>query len=119
MVSIRFARVGKPGKALFRLVAMNSKKSTKSPALEILGAYNPSSKDGEKITNLKKERLDHWIKVGAQLSDSTGRILKKENHLSQPVAAKIEARLARRKFTKKTLVAPNPSEQAAQQPSKT
>lgn len=78
MVTIRFLRVGKPHINRFRLVATDARKGPQSPPLEILGSYDPRAKDGEKIKNLKKERLEHWVKVGAQLSESVERLFKKE-----------------------------------------
>ena len=81
MVSVRFLRVGKPHISQYRLVAVDSSRGPKAPPLEILGSYDPRAKDGEKVKNLKKERLTHWIKVGAQLSDSVDRLLKKEKSL--------------------------------------
>ncbi|MBI4064672.1 MAG: 30S ribosomal protein S16 [Elusimicrobia bacterium] len=81
MVAIRFQRIGRNKISRFRLIAIDSRRGPKTPALEILGAYNPGAKDGEKITNLKKERLTDWVKQGAQVSDSAKRILTKEKQL--------------------------------------
>ncbi|GEM_PF-5288814 len=82
MVAIRFLRVGKPHISQFRLVAIDSSRGPKSPPLEILGSYNPRAEDGEKLKNIKKERLEYWIKNGGQPSDSVGRLLKKEKVLA-------------------------------------
>ena len=78
MVAIRFQRIGKPKVAKFRLVAVESRRGPKTPPLEVLAAYDPKAKDGEKITNMKKERFDTWVKTGAQLSPAAQRLLKKE-----------------------------------------
>ncbi|MBI2070518.1 MAG: 30S ribosomal protein S16 [Elusimicrobia bacterium] len=82
MVAIRFQRIGKPKAAHFRLVAVESTRGTNTPPLEVLGSYNPKAKDGEKVKNFKKERLDTWIKNGAQLSPAAGRLLRKEKILN-------------------------------------
>lgn len=81
MVSIRFHKVGKPHAIKFRLVAVDSHSGPKAPPLQVLGFYDPKAQDGEKIKNVKKDRLDHFLKVGAQLSDSVQRLLKKEKIL--------------------------------------
>ncbi len=39
-----------------------------------LGFYNPHTK--ELIVN--KEKLEHWVKVGAQMSDTASKLLKKD-----------------------------------------
>jgi small subunit ribosomal protein S16 len=80
---VRFQRIGRPGVARFRLVAQEKRISSKSPALEVLGAYNPAAEDGKKIANLKKERLDHWLRMGAQLSPAADKLLRKEKHLPE------------------------------------
>lgn len=81
MVAVRFLRTGKPHVARYRLVAVDSAKSNRAPALEILAAYNPHAKDGEKVTNFKKDRVDYWVKCGAQISEAAKRLLKKEKLL--------------------------------------
>ena len=82
MVAIRFFRVGKPHVHHFRLVAIDSRKGPRTPPLEVLAAYNPKAKDGEKIKNFKQERVDHWIKCGAQISEGARRLLKKEKAIA-------------------------------------
>lgn len=82
MIAIRFQRIGKTKAARYRLVAIDSRKGPKTPSLEILGAYNPHAKDGEKLANIKKDRLEQWIKCGAQVSESAKRLLSKEKVLS-------------------------------------
>ncbi len=66
MLTIRFTRKGKKNQPFFRMVVCDKKNSAKAgKSLEILGNYNPITK--EKV--VKKERLEHWLKVGAQPSD--------------------------------------------------
>ncbi|MDP2951674.1 MAG: 30S ribosomal protein S16 [bacterium] len=66
MLTIRFTRKGKKNQPFFRMVVCDKKNSAKAgKSLEILGSYNPITK--EKV--VKKERVEHWLKVGAQPSD--------------------------------------------------
>lgn len=67
-VHIRFQRVGKKKKPLYRLVAVDSRKRRDGKPLEILGNYNPCSDKGSGLV-FKKERLQYWISVGALTSD--------------------------------------------------
>lgn len=44
--------------------------------MEILGQYVPSTQP--KILTLNKERINHWLSVGARPSDTVAALLKKE-----------------------------------------
>ena len=66
MLTIRFTRKGKKNQPFFRMVVCDKKNSAKAgKSLEILGNYNPITKE----KGVKKERVEHWLKVGAQPSD--------------------------------------------------
>jgi len=50
----------------------------------VVGHYNPL---GEQPVTLKHERIEHWTKNGAQLSDTVKRLLEKHPAAAaQPVA---------------------------------
>lgn len=67
MLKIRLQRIGRKNDPSFRVVLTDSKNATKSGKfLEIVGSYNPKS--GETVFN--SERIQHWIKNGAQVSDT-------------------------------------------------
>lgn len=94
MLMIRLQRIGRKNEAQFRVVLTDSKNSTKSGKfLEILGSYNP--KGGEAI--FKKDRVDHWMKNGAQTSDTVHNFLVKQGIIS----AKTKNVLAKKAPTKK------------------
>lgn len=71
MLTIRFSRVGKKGQPTFRLVIMEKARDPWGRALEMLGWYNPRTKE----KSLKSERIRHWIGKGAQASDSVHNFL--------------------------------------------
>ncbi len=72
MLMIRLQRVGRKNQPSFRLVLTDSKNAAKSGKfIEILGSHNYRKED----TVLKGERINHWIKMGAQLSDSAHNLL--------------------------------------------
>jgi len=75
MLKIRLQRVGKKNEPHFRLVLTEKTSSPKSKALEILGHYDPKNKDKA----FKKERILHWVSMGAQMSDTAFNILHGEN----------------------------------------
>jgi small subunit ribosomal protein S16 len=72
MLTLRFQRVGKKHDTTFRVVAVDSRFSSKSGKVkEILGWWNPRPDKFE----LKKERIEYWLKNGAQVSDSCFNLL--------------------------------------------
>lgn len=78
MLTIRFTRIGKKNQPFFRLIVCDKQNSSKAgKAVEILGNFNPFTK--EKV--LKKERIEHWLKVGAKPSDRVHNFLVSEGIL--------------------------------------
>ena len=71
MLTIRLSRIGKTKKPMYRLVISEKARDTFGKALEILGSYNPFSKD----LNVKKERIEYWLSVGAQMSPTVNNLL--------------------------------------------
>lgn len=67
-VHIRLRRIGKnpKGRPHFRVAVFDERSGRDSKFIEELGFYNPVSKE----TKIKKERIDLWIKNGAQLSQT-------------------------------------------------
>jgi small subunit ribosomal protein S16 len=68
MVAIRLRRAGSKKRPFFRVVVTDSRAARDSSFVEILGHYNPRTKPA--IVQVDKERVEHWIKLGAQPSDS-------------------------------------------------
>jgi small subunit ribosomal protein S16 len=72
MLTLRFQRVGKTHDTTFRIVAVDSRFSSKSGKVkEVLGWWDPRQDKFE----LKKDRIDYWLKNGAQSSDSCFNLL--------------------------------------------
>ena len=74
MLMIRLARFGAKKKPTYRLVVIDKERARDSRAVEVVGTYNPISKP--KAVNLKHDRIAHWMKHGAQPSDTVARLLK-------------------------------------------
>lgn len=76
-VRIRLRRIGKnPTKRPhFRLSVFDETRGRDSRFIEELGFYSPVTGKSE----IKKERLEHWIKNGAQASETIKRIIKRTN----------------------------------------
>jgi small subunit ribosomal protein S16 len=74
MLTIRFNRVGKKNRAAFRIALQEKAKAPGRKHVEMLGSYDPHSK----VAVLKKERILHWISMGAETSESVHNLLVKE-----------------------------------------
>jgi small subunit ribosomal protein S16 len=73
MVVIRLRRAGSKKRPFFRIVVADSRAARDSSFVEILGHYNPRTKPA--IVKVDQERVDYWLKQGAQPSDSVRTLL--------------------------------------------
>lgn len=76
MVVLRFKRMGRIHSPFFRLCAMDQRSPRDGRAIEELGWYSPSGKEGKQL-ELKADRIRYWLSVGAQPSETVGALLKK------------------------------------------
>lgn len=72
MLRIRFARTGKKKQASYRVVVAEKSRAVQSKFVEILGWYNPHTKE----LQVDKEKLRVWLSKGASPSDSMAKIFK-------------------------------------------
>jgi small subunit ribosomal protein S16 len=68
MLVIRLRRAGSKKRPFFRVVVADSRAARDSSFVEVLGHYNPRTKP--ETLKLDRARLDHWLKAGAQPSDT-------------------------------------------------
>jgi small subunit ribosomal protein S16 len=71
MLTIRLARVGKKNKPFYRLVISQKRKDLYGDSLEILGSYNPYSKE----LKANGEKIRYWLSRGAQMSPTVNNLL--------------------------------------------
>lgn len=74
MLKIRLQRHGKKKAPIFRIVAIESSKKLQGRPVEVLGFYNPKTKD----LYYNTERVKHWKSVGAVFSETAESLLKRE-----------------------------------------
>jgi small subunit ribosomal protein S16 len=74
MLMIRLARFGAKKKPTYRVVVIDKESARDSRAVEVVGTYNPICKPKE--IKLKHDRIAHWMKNGAQPSDTVARLLR-------------------------------------------
>jgi len=72
MLTIRFQRIGRKNDPAFRIIVSEKARSPKAGnPLEILGSYDPITKDAI----IKEDRVKHWIAQGAELSGTVNNLL--------------------------------------------
>ncbi len=76
MVKLRLKRVGRRNRAFFRLCAFDAREERDGRSIEQLGTYDPMEKDESKKVVLKRERIEYWLSVGAQPTETVASILK-------------------------------------------
>jgi small subunit ribosomal protein S16 len=65
MLVIRLVRVGRRNLAHFRIVVSEKRSKLGGKVVDLLGSYNPHKKE---LTGVTKEKVEAWVKQGAQVS---------------------------------------------------
>ena len=81
MVKLRLAKQGRKKLPIYKIVAADSRARRDGRFIESLGQYRPSNDNGNKILDLKEERVMYWLKVGAQPTATVRSLLSKEGIL--------------------------------------
>jgi len=71
MLAIKLAQTGKTNKKMFRLIISEKGRDPYGDVLEILGSYNPHSKE----LAVKADRIKHWLSKGAQMTATVNNLL--------------------------------------------
>ena len=84
MVTIRMRRHGAKKSPFYRLVVIDSHSARDGRALEVVGHYDPKTQP--ETLRVDRERIDHWVGQGAQLSDTVRSLLAR-----QPIVDVVES----------------------------
>lgn len=71
MITVRLARFGSKNKPFYRVVVTDKKNKLQGKHVEMLGFYNPITKD----LNIDDKKVHEWVSIGAQLSASVKKLL--------------------------------------------
>lgn len=74
MVKIRLQRVGAKKAPFYHIVVADSRVSRDGKIIEQIGTYDPMTKPSTIVLN--KEKLEQWIKNGAQPTDTVKSLIK-------------------------------------------
>ena len=76
-VRIRLTRMGRKNRPYYRVGAYDNRTRRDGEAIEFLGTYDPLNPDPAKQYTLKNERLEYWVSVGAQPSETVASLMRK------------------------------------------
>jgi small subunit ribosomal protein S16 len=71
MLTIRLSRIGKKKKPMYRLIISEKARDPYGRALEILGSYNPFTKE----LTAKEDRINYWLGQGSGMSATVNNLL--------------------------------------------
>ncbi len=71
---IRLARVGARKQPYYRIVVIEKDRARNGRSIEVVGTYNPRTEP--KAVELKRDRIDYWTGVGAQMSEIVAKLVK-------------------------------------------
>ena len=68
MVRVRLSRGGGKKRPYYHIVVVDQKAKRDGKCIERIGSYDPNLESEKRIT-LKHDRLNHWVNLGAQMSN--------------------------------------------------
>lgn len=80
-VKLRLKKFGRRHQSFYRVSAMDTRKPRDGRTIEELGWYDPEANDPLKQVSLNRERIEHWLKVGAVPSETVRDLLKRQGIL--------------------------------------
>jgi small subunit ribosomal protein S16 len=99
MLAIKLQRVGKKHQPSYRLVVAEKRSKMAGPPVEDLGSYSPFTK----AATFNKDRVLHWVKMGAQPTLTVHNLLAEKGILAVP---KIVVKMKKKKAVEGSAEAP-------------
>lgn len=72
-LTIRLSLLGKRGQPIYRIVVGEKRTKRDGANHEVIGNYNPNVTPP--LLNLKKDRLEYWVKQGASVSTGLRKLI--------------------------------------------
>lgn len=76
-LKIRLRQQGSNNRQFYRLVVTDSRCPRDGKYLEVVGWYNPIAPTEELLLNIQPDRIQHWLDLGAQLSERAATLVAK------------------------------------------
>jgi small subunit ribosomal protein S16 len=93
-LKIRLRQQGRTNRAFYRLVVTDARSPRDGKYVEALGWYNPIEVEDDKKLSFKADRIQYWLNLGAELTESAESLIKKIS--PEIIRAQTEKRLASR-----------------------
>ncbi|MGY6171954.1 30S ribosomal protein S16 [Candidatus Mycoplasma pogonae] len=90
MVKIRLKRIGSKYNPFYKVVAADAKAPRDGRFIEVIGHYNPKTKE----LKVEKELVFKWLSLGAVPTDTAKRLLRKEAILETFATKKEQQKVA-------------------------
>jgi len=87
MVVIRLARGGSKKRPFYHIHVADRRVSRDGRFVDNLGFFNPGAKGGEERLRIDMERVEHWVRQGAQPSDRVKSLLKEYRRANASAAS--------------------------------
>lgn len=76
MVTIRLSRGGSKKRPFYHLNVADSRRARDGRYIERVGFFNPVARGQEERLRIDLDRVNHWVGLGAQLSDRAAQLVK-------------------------------------------
>lgn len=76
MVKIRLSRGGAKARPFYHIVVTDQRSARDGRNIERVGFYNPIAAGQERPLEVNLARVDHWVGVGAQMTDKVRDLVK-------------------------------------------
>jgi len=76
-LKIRLRQQGRNNRQFYRVVVADSRSPRDGKYVESVGWYNPYESELDKNLSLKTDRIQHWLGLGAQLTESVVALVEK------------------------------------------
>ncbi len=90
-VKIRLRREGRKKTPMYRIVVADSQSPRDGRFIEIIGQYQPRF-SGDTAINLQVDRVNYWLNVGAQPTDTVRALLRRAGVLKERHEARLTAK---------------------------
>ena len=87
MVKVRLTRGGAKKRPFYHIIVTDQRNPRDGRNIERLGYYNPVASGADERIVLDTARVDHWVGVGAQMTDKVRALYKEAGKASTAAAA--------------------------------
>ena len=96
-LKIRLWQQGCTNRTTYRVVVADSRSPRDGKYVEAIGWYNPCGKTDDLRWLIREDRLQHWLAVGAQMTETVAAVAKKATPTAmRDYAQQLDARRSRR-----------------------